>query len=42
MKANFFSKSLANIFNFAVIFRLMLSEKKNPYELIYIYNEHYA
>ena len=38
MKANFFTKSLANIFDFAVIFRLMKSENsenKTTYELIY-------
>ena len=33
--ANFFPKFLANIFNFAVIFRLVESENKTTYELIY-------
>ena len=36
MKANFFTKSLANIFDFAVIFRVMQSENKTTYELIVI------
>ena len=35
-KANFFTKYLANIFDFAVIFRLMQSENKTTYELIII------
>jgi len=38
MKANFFTKSLANILDFAVIFRLMQSENKTTYELIIILN----
>ena len=36
MKANFFTKSLANIFYFVVIFKLMQSENKTTYELIII------
>ena len=35
MKANFFTESLANIFDFVVIFRLMSTENKTTYELIY-------
>ena len=35
MMANFFTKILANIFDFAVIFRLVLSENNTTYELIY-------
>ena len=34
MMANFFTKFLADIFYFAVIFRLVLSENKTTYELI--------
>ena len=34
MVANLFTKFLANILEFAVIFRLVLSENKTTYELI--------
>ena len=35
MMSSFFTKILANIFDFAVIFRLVLSKNKTSYELIY-------
>ena len=35
MMLNFFTKFLANIFDFAIMFRLVYSENKTTYELIY-------